>query len=365
MTTLLPSGENVNCREWLDEHADADPAPGAASVVPIHHARSRSGPTRKAQAARNARGPQAIDFTAPLAEQARAYLENEQSPRTKKTYCSQWKVFSTFCSQHGLAPLPASVETVAAYLTWRAQHAGASTLTVTLAALDDQHARAGHERPGRREEIKRLLRGIRRTIGTASAQKAPFTLDVLHEALACIPATLTGTRDRALLLLGFGGAFRRSEIAALTLADIAFVPQGIKVFVRSSKTDQEKHGRVVGIPYGRNPQTCTPTAIRKWLDDAGIYEGRLFRSVHGDKVGDSLTDQSIALLVKKACAAVGREPADFSGHSLRSGFCTSGARAGMDAARLMRQTGHVSINSLAIYIREVDVWRGNPAQELL
>jgi integrase len=307
----------------------------------------------------------AITFGETLAEQAREYLEASQSPRTKKTYCSQWKVFSTFCAQHGLPALPASPEVVAAYLTARASTVCASTLSVSLAAIDDAHSRAGLPRPGESEPIKRLLSGIRRTIGVAKRPKEAFTVELLRDAVALIPNTMAGHRDRAVLLLGFGGAFRRSELAALNVGDLEFCAEGLRVSLRSSKTDQEKHGRVVGIPYGRDSKFCPALAVRHWLVAAGIYEGRVFRSLDKRRMGASLTDKSIANVVKLAANSVGLEFDDFSGHSLRSGFCTSAAHAGVDAHGLMRQTGHASIKSVLGYIREADVFRANPARELL
>jgi integrase len=309
--------------------------------------------------------PFAITFGESLAVEAREYLENAQSPRTRKTYCSQWKVFSTFCSQHELPALPASSEVVAAYLTARARTAKASTLSVALAAIDDKHSSEGYPRPGEREPIKKLLSGIRRTIGTEKTPKAAFTLDILREAVGMLPNTLAGVRDRAVLLVGFAGAFRRSELAALDVGTLRFVPDGVKVHLRHSKTDQEKKGRVVGIPQGRHVGMCPPTALRDWLVAAGIYEGKVFRSLDSNRLGESITDRSIATIVKLAANSVGHEFDDFSGHSLRSGFCTSASHAGVDAHALMRQTGHTSIKSVIGYIQEADVFRANPARRLL
>jgi integrase len=184
--------------------------------------------------------------------------------------------------------------------------------------------------------------------------------------LRMTPDNLRGIRDRALLLVGFAGAFRRSELVALDVADVALTPEGLLLTLRRSKTDQEGAGRQVAIPFGSRAETCPVRALRAWLDATAITEGPVFRWVHGRRSVSSmrLTGQSIALVVKKYAAAAGLNVADFSGHSLRAGFVTSAARAGEPERRIMRQTGHKSIEMVLRYVRQANAFTDNAALSL-
>jgi len=177
------------------------------------------------------------------------------------------------------------------------------------------------------------------------------------------PTSLIGVRDRALLLVGFAGAFRRSELVSLDVADVAFGADGLIVQLRRSKTDQEGEGRKVGLPFGSNPLTCPVRAVRAWLDVAVIVRGPIFRPVdrHGNVAGTQLTDQSVALVVKRCAKAAGLDPRRYAGHSLRSGLATAAAMADVSERAIMAQTGHKSLPMVRRYIRDGSLFRRNAA----
>jgi integrase len=210
------------------------------------------------------------------------------------------------------------------------------------------------------------MKGIRRTKGTAPVQKAAaLTADIL----AMVDATyagIIGARDRAIILLGFAGAFRRSELVGLDAADCAFGKDGLTVMLRRSKIDQEGAGRKIGIPYGANPETCPVRTLQAWLEQAAIAEGPLFRSIsrHG-KVGlGRLSGIDVARVVKKLAQRAGLDAAKYAGHSLRAGHATTAAIAGASERSIMNQTGHRSVQMVRRYIRDGSLFRENSAGKL-
>lgn len=205
--------------------------------------------------------------------------------------------------------------------------------------------------------------GIRRTKGVAQQGKAPAVTADVRAMVAALPDTLLGLRDRAILLLGFAGAFRRSELVDLDREDLEIGSEGITATLRRSKTDQEGEGRKIGIPYGVRPETCPVRAILAWLDAAGIEDGPMFRSVnrHGQLQPGRLSDKAVALVVKRQAQACGLDPARYAGHSLRAGLATSAAAAGVQERTFMAQTGHRSEKMVRRYIREGSLFRENAA----
>jgi len=189
----------------------------------------------------------------------------------------------------------------------------------------------------------------------------------LRRALSRLPTGLLGRRDAALLLVGWAGAFRRSELVGLAVSDLVFGPQGLVVTLRRSKTDQEGAGRVVAIPHSVDPAACPVRVLRSWLDAASIISGPVFRAVsrHGAIRAAGLTGRAVASVVKRTAAAAGLDAAKYSGHSLRAGFATAAAVAGKTERSIMRQTGHVSVAMLHRYIRDAELWVSNPAAGLL
>jgi integrase len=242
-----------------------------------------------------------------------------------------------------------------------------STIEQAMAAITAAHRAAGHPNPRDAAPVRAALAGIRRKLGVAPDAKAPLSVEQLRAMVRALPDTLKGARDRAVLLLGFTSSFRRSEIAALQLRDVADDPEGLRVTLRRSKTDQEGAGRVVGIPFGGDPATCPVRAVRAWIDAAEITDGALFRSVHrhGKALPRALSGADVARIVKAAAKAAGVDPKAISGHSLRAGFATAAAKAGKSERAIMRQTGHKSTGMVRRYIRDADLFAENAAVGLL
>jgi integrase len=242
-----------------------------------------------------------------------------------------------------------------------------ATLAKRVAALSQAHQFAGHPSPTHDILVRTVLSGIRRSKGTAQVGKRPILTEDLRQLVACLPNSLAGRRDRALLLLGFAGGFRRSEMVGLNLDDLRFTADGLVVLVRRSKTDQEGQGREVGIPFGSTPATCPVRAVRSWLTDLETEgAGPLFRPVgrHGHLFATRVTDRAVALVVKKWARAAGLETTGLAGHSLRSGLATSAAAAGVTERAIMAQTGHRSLTTLRKYIRSGSLFLENAAAKV-
>jgi site-specific recombinase XerD len=311
--------------------------------------------------------------TAPLPATARidlvdaaAYARADKSPATRRAYASDFQIFRAWCEAKDLLALPAWPETVAAFLAAEAKRGvKSSTIGRRMAAIRYAHKLAGHEPPTNTEAVKATLRGIRRTIGSAPVRKAPATADKIVAMVATAPAGLRGLRDRAVLLLGFAGAFRRSELVALDLADLEFCDGGLRVTIRQSKTDQEGHGETIAIVSGSI--ACPVAAARAWLDAAHIADGPVFRSVaKGGRVAPNrLSDRSVANIVKAHARRVGLSAADFSGHSLRSGFLTSAAARGASIFKMMDVSRHKSVDTLRGYVRDAELFRDHAGAGLL
>jgi site-specific recombinase XerD len=297
------------------------------------------------------------------AARTRAYIDAATAPNTRRAYRSDWEHFARWCAAHGFLSLPATPETVALYLGALASVAKVSTVQRRLTAIAKAHRAAGHETPTKSEVVHLTMRGIRRTHGVAPTQKAPAVLADLRAMLAVLPDNLIGTRDRAILLLGFAGAFRRSELVALDVGDLGFGERGLTITLRRSKGDQEGEGVKKGIPFGRHGLTCPVTATRDYMDMSRVTGGPLFRSVnrHGQIGEDRLGDKAVALVVKRAALAAGLDPTKYAGHSLRAGLATSAAAGGAQERDIMRQTGHRSVQMLRRYIRDGELFRDNAA----
>ena len=293
--------------------------------------------------------------------QAAAYASTASAAATRKGYGSDWTHFAAWCQGQGLAALPAAPVTVGGYLAAMAPVLKVSTLGRRLAALAIAHRLAGHQLDLKHPGIAAVMTGIRRQHGSAQRQAAPATVDVVKAMAATCGEDLAGLRDRALLLLGFAGAFRRAELVALQVEDVTedAAAGGLRVTLRRSKGDQAGEGQVVGIAR-TGSATCPVAALALWRGAAGIETGRLLRSVdrHG-RVGDGLSDKAVALVVKRRAEAAGLDPALFSGHSLRAGLATSAAAHGLEERDIQRQTRHRSVAVLRRYIRDGALFRAN------
>ena len=230
-----------------------------------------------------------------------------------------------------------------------------ATLARRLAGIRAAHVEKGFPDPTKGDLIRLTFRGIRRRYGKPQRRVAPLRVDHLSAVISTLGDSKRDIRDRALILVGFAGAFRRSELCGIQHGWISRTEQGVSITLRKTKTDQESRGRSVAIPQVGG-LTCPVAALKAWLEHSGIVEGALFRRVSkSDKVlAECLSASAVATIVKQRAAQIGLDPAYFSGHSLRAGFATSAAVAGIPMWRIKRQTGHVSDAALAMYIRETD-----------
>lgn len=308
--------------------------------------------------------PPFAEVAAHATERAHAYARNSKAPATRRGYASDWRTFQAWCERAGLSWLPAAPETVAFYIADLAECHKPATVSRHMAAIAAAHKARGWESPAamRHGAVASVWQGIRRTKGTAQNAKAPVLIDNLRSMVSHLRPALIGMRDRALLLVGFAGAFRRSELVALDFEDVQVTSDGLVVTLRRSKTDQEGEGRKVGIPYGSNPETCPVRALRAWLEATSIESGALFPSItrHG-RIQTRMSGFAVALIVKRHAGAAGLDVAVYSGHSLRAGLATSAAIAGASERSIMAQTGHRSTAMVRRYIRDGSLFRENAA----
>ncbi|MDR3514070.1 MAG: site-specific integrase [Caulobacteraceae bacterium] len=305
-----------------------------------------------------------------LAAAAAAYADAASAASTRRAYDSSWRAFETWCAAHQAVALPAHPGTVLLFLTDHAGRLSVASLARHLAAIRSKHRLADLPAPGG-PELERVWSGIRREHGRAPRKKFALVTADLRRVVQRLPEDLGGQRDRALLLVGFAGALRRSELAPLELDDgkslcgpsrIRFVPGGLEIRLDRSKTDQEGAGHVVAIPHGKT-KLCPVRALRAWLEAAAIAAGPVFRAVdrHGRVAAAAISDRAVADIVKRACERAGLDPEVFSGHSLRAGLVTSAANAGLDVELIMRQTRHTKADTVLGYIRDADRFKRNAA----
>jgi len=289
----------------------------------------------------------------------------EKAASTRKAYGTDFRLFTAWCDGKGVSALPASPETVAAYLAAQASTSKTSTLGRRVAAIRYAHKLAGLPLPTDAEGVKATMRGIRRTFGAARVRKAPAVAGKMLSMVATAPDRLAGLRDRALLLIGFGGALRRSELVALDVADVAETETGLLVTIRGSKTDQERVG--VTIAIARGDIACPVKALREWLSAAGIEAGPIFRPINkaGAVRASRLTDRSVANIVKAYAERAGFDAGTFSGHSLRSGFLTSAAAKGASIFKMMDVSRHKSVDTLRGYVRDAELFKDHAGAGLL
>jgi site-specific recombinase XerD len=304
-----------------------------------------------------------------LSEQARAYVDASKAPNTLRAYRADWADFHTWCAAHGEQPLPAAPDAVARYLADHAETLKASTLQRRLTSIAVAHRYAGLPSPADAPLVQETLKGIRRTkarAGETVARKEAAVTAIIRRMVTALPDTLAGARDRAILLLGFAGALRRSELVALDLDDLRFTHEGLVITLRRSKTDQEGQGEEKGIPYGSNPDTCPVRAVRRWLELAAIAPGPIFAPIdrHGRIRPARLCPQGVAIIIKRAAERAGLDPAQFAGHSLRAGLATAAAEAGVSERSIMSQTGHRSVAVARRYIRRGSLFRDNAAAQV-
>ena len=294
---------------------------------------------------------------ADVAAKAQQLIRQRHAEATRRAYAADVQAFKAWCDAQQVEALPASSEVVCLFLAAQAEAGkSASTIGRRLAAIRYLHREAGLLNPCDAELVTATMAGIKRTLGTAQRQVAPATADVLAAMLATCGDSVKGKRDRALLVIGFGGALRRSELVRLQVADLEWLDAGLRVKIRRSKADQESKGQTIAILDGANLRA--KAVLQDWLQAAGITEGLLFRSVgKGGKVRQAMTDRAVANIIKERAEAAGLDAAQFSGHSLRSGFLTSAAGAGASSFKMMEVSRHKQIQTLAGYVRQADQFK--------
>lgn len=315
-----------------------------------------------------------------FAERARDYATLARSESTRRSYAGAMHAFTRFCEARGACALPASAEALLSYLIDAAGRLKVSTLRRHLVAIREAHADAGHRLDTSGPFFRDAWSGIQRAHGQPAAKKRPLMTVDLRRALEALPSTLAGKRDRALILVGFAAALRRSELAALEVRPhdgagwIEEKDDGLVIHLGRTKTDQQGHGAEVGVPYGSNPTTCPVRNYRAWIRAARIRSGPAFRAVnrHGQVGEEALTGRAVARIVKRAVIAQAlaegdtpaqakRRAAAYAGHSLRSGLATSAAAHDAPGHSIQRQLRHKRFDTTSGYIRTGQLFRQNAA----
>lgn len=304
-----------------------------------------------------------------LSDKSMNSLSVTKANHTIDAYESDWNDFCDWCRYHHQTSYPAKPETIVNYINDLADYAKASTIRRRISAISENYnASDDHvENPCRAWIVKEALIGLTRLKGTVQKGKTPIYWEEIEEMIHRMDlSSLQALRDRAVLLLGFMGAFRRSELAGLDVEDIRKYPQGIVVTIRHSKTDQTSAGQQIGIPYLSHSSMDCIHALQEWLTAAGITSGPLFRSFlkNGKVSSRRLSDKSINLIVKKYAASIGLNPEMYGAHSLRHGFATYAALQGVEERLIMKQTRHRSVEMVRRYINEADLFTNNPIDKI-
>ena len=292
-------------------------------------------------------------------------LKNSKSDNTLRAYKSDFKDFSIFCSKHGFNSLPTEPKIVSLYLTHLSKKSKISTLRRRLVSISMVHKLKGHYLDSKHPIIIENLMGIRRINGSIQKGKKPLLINNLKLIINVINdqncKDIIKLRDKTIILVGFGGGFRRSELISIDYEDIEHVSEGVKFTIKKSKTDQFGEGMIKGLPYFNNEIYCPVVNLKKWLEISKIKSGPIFRRFSKGSVlsNKRLTDQSIALIIKKYLELAGIDNSNFSGHSLRSGFATVAAESGADERSIMAMTGHKTNQMVRRYIKEANLFKNN------
>ena len=299
-------------------------------------------------------------------------LKSSKSANTLRAYKSDFRDFSIFCMKHGLRSLPSNPKTVSIYLTSLSKsEAKMSTLRRRLVSIGVVHKLKGHYLDTKHPIIIENILGIKRTKGSIQRGKKPLLINYLNKLIEVIDNNIypeiKKLRDKAIILIGFSGGFRRSEITSLDYEDLDFVEEGLKILVRRSKTDQFGEGHLKGIPYFVNSPLCPVKSLKEWINISKINSGPIFRKFNrGFNLSTMrLNDQSVALLIKYYLNLAGIDSKNYSGHSLRSGFATATAEAGADERSIMAMTGHKNSQMVRRYIREANLFKNNALNKLI
>ncbi len=297
-------------------------------------------------------------------------LKSSKANNTLRAYKSDFKDFGAFCAKHGLSSLPSEPKIVSIYLTHLSKNSKISTIRRRLVSISMVHKLKGHYLDTKHPIITENLLGIKRVKGTIQKGKKPLLINHLKSILNVIDEQkceeIKKLRDRSIILIGFGGGFRRTELISLDHEDLEFVPEGLKITIRRSKTDQFGEGMTKGLPYFSNEIYCPVTSLKQWLEVSKIKSGPIFRRFSkGSLLTEKrLTDQSVVLLMKKYLNLAGIENKNFAGHSLRAGFATVAAESGADERSIMAMTGHKTTQMVRRYIREANIFKNNALNKI-
>jgi len=297
-------------------------------------------------------------------------LKSSKANNTLRAYKSDFKDFGFFCAKHGFKSMPTDPKIVSLYLTYLSKNSKVSTLRRRIVSIGIVHKLKGHYLDAKHPVIIENLMGIKRQKGSAQIGKKPILISHLKSIINVINEQkideVKKHRDKTIILVGFGGGFRRTELISIDYDDVEFVPEGVKIIIRRSKTDQFGEGMVKGLPYFEKEKYCPVINLKNWLKVSKIKSGPIFRRfVKGSKLTDyRLTDQSVVLIIKEYLNLAGIENKNFSGHSLRSGFATVAAESGADERSIMAMTGHKTSQMVRRYIREANIFKNNALNKI-
>ena len=284
-------------------------------------------------------------------------LKSSKATNTLRAYKADYKDFAAFCIKHGFRSMPTEPKILALYLTHLSQTSKFSTLKRRLASISVIHKLSGHYIDTKHPMITENLMGIKRAKGSYQKAKKPILINDLKLIIDVINKDKNEKRkfrNKALILVGFAGGFRRSELVEIQFEDIDFVQEGVKIFIKRSKTDQSGEGMTKGIPYFNNAEYCPVISLKHWIEKSMIESGKIF----------DMSDKSVALTVKKYTAIAGLDPNKYSGHSLRSGFATSAAELGAEERSIMAMTGHKTSQMVRRYIQEANLFKNNALNKI-
>ena len=297
-------------------------------------------------------------------------LKNSKANNTLRAYKSDFKDFGTFCAKHNLISMPTEPKIVSLYLTHLSKNSKISTLRRRLVSISMVHKLKGHYLDTKHPIIVENLMGIRRVKGSIQKGKKPILINHLKSIINVIDDQkiddIKKFRDKSIILVGFGGGFIRSELVSIDYEDLEFLPEGLKIILKKSKTDQIGEGMIKGLPYFSNENYCPIVNLKKWLEISKIKSGSVFRRFSkGTSLTDKrLSDQSVVLLIKEYLNLAGIENKNFAGHSLRSGFATVAAESGADERSIMAMTGHKTTQMVRRYIREANLFKNNALNKI-
>ena len=284
-------------------------------------------------------------------------LKNSKALNTLRAYKSDYKDFASFCLRNGFKSMPSEPKIISLYLTYLSKSCKFSTLKRRLASISVIHKLSGRYIDTKHPMITENLMGIKRIKGSYQKAKKPILINELKLIVNVIDKDKNEEnrfKNKALILIGFAGGFRRSELVAIVYEDVEFVSEGVKIFVKRSKTDQSGEGMTKGIPYFSNPDYCPVISLKNWIEKSEIKSGKIF----------DMSDKSVALTVKKYTGIAGLDSNKYSGHSLRSGFATSTAELGAEERSIMAMTGHKTTQMVRRYIQEANLFKNNALNKI-